>query len=351
VIQMHFDNGVRPAAGRRNPTMHSNTYALETSWRPILKDLGVSAARVLRRAGMPEDLLVQGSARLGAADFYRFWNALAEELDDPLFPLRLCQAVRSESFSPPLFAALCSPNFLVAVERIARFKALVAPMRLELKPETHTVTLGIHWPDPLLPPPQSLVVTELLFFVSLLRMGTREPLKPLRVETTHPPAEAEEFEQFLGVRIRRGKTHRVVFDAEDAQRPFLTANEGMWATFEPELRTRLMQLDTSVTMEQRVRAVLLEALPSGLAAMDAVAKRLFVSRRTLQRQLEAEGTTYMRLLQETRSALALHYLRKTTLPAAEISFLLGFEEPNSFYRAFRDWTGRTPEEVRHRGSA
>ncbi len=331
--------------------MPSNTYALETSWRPILKDLGVSAARVLRRAGMPEDLLAQPSVRLGAADFHRFWNALAEELDDPLFPLRLCQAVRSESFSPPLFAALCSPNFLVAVERIARFKALVAPMRLQLRQDANTVSLEIEWPDPLLPPPQSLVITELLFFVALLRMGTREALKPLRVETTHPPRPAAEFEDFLGVKIRRGAAHRIVFHEADAQRPFLTANEGMWETFEPELRTRLMQLDTTVTMAQRVRAVLLEALPSGLATMDAVAKRLFVSRRTLQRQLEAEGTTYMRLLQETRSALALHYLRKTCLPAAEISFLLGFEEPNSFYRAFRDWTGRTPEDVRQRGSA
>jgi AraC-like DNA-binding protein len=58
------------------------------------------------------------------------------------------------------------------------------------------------------------------------------------------------------------------------------------------------------------------------------------------------------ILRETREALARPYLEKTALPAAEISFLLGFDEPNSFYRAFRMWTGMTPDSVRYvqRGS-
>ena len=67
---------------------------------------------------------------------------------------------------------------------------------------------------------------------------------------------------------------------------------------------------------------------------------------TLQRHLEAEGLTYTRLLQETRQSLARHYLEKTALPAAEIAFLIGFSEPNSFYRAVRDWTGQSPERLR-----
>jgi AraC-like DNA-binding protein len=71
-----------------------------------------------------------------------------------------------------------------------------------------------------------------------------------------------------------------------------------------------------------------------------------LSKRTLQRRIEAEGTSYQQILKETREALARHNLEKTALPVAEISFLLAFE-PNSFYRAFRAWTGMTPESVRH----
>ena len=115
--------------------MHSTTYALDSTWRPLLKDMGLSVTNVLRRAGLPEDLLIRPSARLEAADFHRFWQGIEAEIGDPLLPLNLCREVRSESFSPPLFAALCSPNFLVAARRIARYKALVAPVRLEVREE------------------------------------------------------------------------------------------------------------------------------------------------------------------------------------------------------------------------
>jgi AraC-like DNA-binding protein len=51
-------------------------------------------------------------------------------------------------------------------------------------------------------------------------------------------------------------------------------------------------------------------------------------------------------MSRTASALAVHYLKTSSMSGAEISFLLGFEDPNSFVRAFLTWTGNTPESVR-----
>lgn len=327
--------------------MRSTTYALDSTWRPLIKDLGVSSENVLRRAGLPVDLLSRPSVRLEADDFHTFWDALDAEMADPLLPLRVCRAVRSESFSPPLFAALCSPNLLVAVQRIARYKALVAPMRLDVGQDGEQVTVEFVWPIAGSRPPISLVVTELLFVVTLARIGTRESVQPLSVTTTVPPVARDPYADFLGVQLKVGSGHRVTFAKSDALRPFLTSNESLWAAFEPELRTRLAQLDASVDVGQRVRSVLLEALPGGGVDMAAVARRLGMSRRSLQRHLEMEGLTYKALLQATRESLAQHYLVKTDLPTAEISFLLGFDEPNSFFRAFRGWTGQTPDSIRH----
>lgn len=326
--------------------MRSNTYALETTWRPLLKDLGVSSANVLRRAGLPDDLLIRPSVRLEAADFHKFWESLDIELTDPLLPLTLCKGIRTESFSPVLFAALCSPNLLTAAQRVARYKALVAPMLLKVGQSAERVTVELEWPNLDSRPPVSLVVTELLFVVTLARMGTREPVRPLSITTTALPVASDQYADFLGVHLQKGSGHRVVFSNSDALLPFLTSNEGLWAAFEPELRTRLAQLDASVKVGQRVRSALLEALPGGGVDMEAVARRLGMSRRSLQRHLETEGLTYKGLLQATRRSLAQHYLMKTNLPAAEISFLLGFDEPNSFFRAFRGWTGQTPDNLR-----
>lgn len=329
-------------------TMHAQTYALDTTWRTLLTDLGVSPANVLRRAGLPDDLLQQPSVRLPPEDYYRLWDAIEAETGDPLFPIRLCRAIRSESFSPPLFAALCSPNLVFAAERIAKYKTLIAPMRLDVTEERDAVTMELVWLDTPLSPPVSLVLTELLLFVSLARMGTREAVRPVEVMTKVLPSPIAPYEDFLGARIRRGAKHALVFTTADATRPFLTSNEPLWSMFEPELRQRLADLDATVTTAKRVRAALHEGLPSGLVTMEDVARKLALSKRTLQRRIEAEGTSYQEILKETREALARHYLEKTALPAAEISFLLGFDEPTSFYRAFRTWTGTTPENVRQR---
>lgn len=330
--------------------MHTHSYALDTTWRTLLKDLGVVPANVLRRAGLADDLLQQPSVRLAPEEYYRLWDSIEVEAGDPLFPIRLCQAIRSESFSPPLFAALCSPNLIVAARRIARYKTLIAPMRLDVAEVRDVVTVELSWLDTPLSPPVSLVVMELLFCVSLARMGTREPVRPIEVTTTVLPSPLAPYEAFLGARVQRGAKHRIAFTAADATRPFLTSNEPLWAAFEPELRQRLADLEAPVTTAKRVRAALLEGLPSGLVTMQAIARKLALSKRTLQRRIEAEGASYQQILKETRAALARHYLERTTLPTAEISFLLGFDEPNSFYRAFRTWTGTTPDSVRRKRS-
>ncbi|MCB9697640.1 MAG: helix-turn-helix transcriptional regulator [Alphaproteobacteria bacterium] len=82
--------------------------------------------------------------------------------------------------------------------------------------------------------------------------------------------------------------------------------------------------------------------------MERVARRLAVSTRTLQRRLREEGTSFKEVVDTTREGLARHYLGRTQLSASEIAFLLGFEEPNSFFRAVQRWTGTTPETLRRR---
>lgn len=162
------------------------------------------------------------------------------------------------------------------------------------------------------------------------------------------PSPLAPYEDFLGTRLRRGPRHMVRIAKFDAIRPFLTSNEPLWAMFEPDLRQRLANLDLSASVTNRVQAALHEAIPSGQTSMEAIARKLAVSKRTLQRRIEAEGTSFQQILKETRKTLARHYLEKTDFPASEISFLLGFDEPNSFYRAFRSWTGKTPASVRVR---
>ena len=326
--------------------MATRDFPLEPTWRPLIHDLGARPADVLRRAQLPEDLFAGTNVRLTTDEYFRFWESLGAEVNDPLFPIRIVEVATAETFMPPFFAALCSPNLRVAMQRLSKYKRLVAPMILHVDDKPGALVLSLEWLDATVVPPPSLGAMELAFIIHLARMGTRERIRPMKAAAPSPPKSAGEFKRFLGVPVEQGKRVVLWFSKADAELPFLTANESVWSAFEPQLRKRLAQLDDAATMSDRVRAALLEALPSGQASVVTVAERLAMSKRTLQRRLSGEGTSFQAVLNTTRHELASHYLSKTSLSCAEISFLLGFDDPNSFFRAFHEWTGKTPEGVR-----
>ena len=66
------------------------------------------------------------------------------------------------------------------------------------------------------------------------------------------------------------------------------------------------------------------------------------SSRTLQRRLQDQGSSFQRVLEEARHQLARHYLNNSVLELNEAAYLLGYEDGNSFVRAFRTWEGIPP---------
>lgn len=324
-------------------------FYLDVGWQVILNDLNIPPSHVLRRARLPEDLFLREKQELTTEQYFRFWNALETEAGNAQFPIQIIEKVSAESFSPPLFAALCSANLMQAMQRLSKYKQLVAPMSLEIQVGKQSeMTVTPHWLSVQTEIPYSLQVTEIAFFLRLARLGTRHNINALKVTLPRLPAGANQqrYQNHFGCPIQYGYAPSITFSVEDSLRPFLTVNAGMWSFFEPELQRKLSELDANASTAERVRAILLELLPTNTATIEAAAKRLGLSKRTLQRRLEDEGENFRALVNTTRESLARHYLTKTTVSSSEIAFLLGFEDPNSFYRAFHDWTGLTPDSVR-----
>ncbi len=325
---------------------HATHFAMHPGWQIFLKDAGVSATNALRRAGLPDDLFTRPGASLSTRAFFDLWRAIDDEAADPTLPVRLGSAISAETFDAPIFAALCSPDLDTALRRISHYKPLVGPVALHVTPHSAGTTIEVEWFDKAFRPPAVLVAVELIFFVQIARLATRERIVPTAITAPEPPQPADAYRAYFDRSIEVGPRYAVTFSREDARRPFLTANEAMWAFFQPELRRRLSELDNRATFTERVRGALLELLPSGSASLAGVAKKLAVSTRTLQRRLHAEGQRFQDVLDAIREELARHYLASSSMSGAEISFLLGFEEPSSFFRAFHAWTGTTPEQVR-----
>lgn len=326
---------------------HSQKYNLEKSWQALLKDLDISVQDVLRHAQLPLDLLLRKTPAVTADEYFRFWDGLAHvSQNEPAFALRLVQNINAETTDPTIIAFLSSSNLNMALKRTAHYKPSVAPVRLNVEQNDRQTILtfaGLPQNGSL---PTLFVAFELMFWVQLARIATREQVNPETVHVSLDLPELDVYEAFLETRIRRDEVNRVTFSAVDAQKPFLTANYAMWAILEPAFDKRMEDLTQEASFRDRVRACLLEMLASGHYSITYVASKLAISNRTLQRRLREEGTTFQEILDELREELARHYLSATDYTSTEISFLLGYEEPNSFFRAFRAWTGQTPEIVR-----
>lgn len=321
---------------------HDKPVHVGAAWRVVLSDLGLDERTILRRAGLPPTLLQGDGSYISLDEFYALYEAIEAESDDPTLALQAGRVVSIELFDPAIFAAICSPNMNTAARRLGQFKRLVGAFSLDVDVGLDETTVCYRCkrrPDI----PRLLGLSEMVFQVAFARRATRYHVVPRRVTVQHLPTMIEPYTQYFGCAVDEGERCCVVFDAADASRPFLTHNARMWEAFEPNLRQRMADADKSNQISDQVEAALLELLPSGRTQMKDVAKELGIGARTLQRRLAAEDTTWLEVLNRTREQLALHYLGSTTMSPAEVSFLLGFEDPNSLFRAFHRWTGTTPE--------
>ena len=327
-----------------------NYVTLDRSWRLLMLDLGLDLDEIARRADLSAQLVRQDSFRVSLAQYFNIAEAVEAMSGDPLLPLRAGKALNPGAFSPVFFAAMCSSTLAVALERISLHKRLMAPMQLLVRRTNEGVEVSWAWDDPTLTPPRLLIATELVMMTQIARFGLREQVNPVRVLTPVTLAPTQAYAEFFGVSPTKSDVPKLVFSAADAERPLATASEEMWSIFEPDLRRRTQLLEDHRQVADRVRSVLLECLPSGEATLHGTARRLGMSERSLQRRLATEQASFRDLVQEAREKLALHYLSRTSLPYEEISFLLGFDETSSFFRAFRMWTGSTPEATRSRSA-
>lgn len=161
------------------------------------------------------------------------------------------------------------------------------------------------------------------------------------VRFTHKqPASTALYDEVFGAPVEFGAhVDEVVFETAILDIPVPTANPAALEFIERHLEAQLR--DRPRRAADHARELLLALLPDG-HSLAGLAQRMGLPPRTLQRHLSAEGTNLQRLLDDTRRELALRHLGNQ-LAIAETAFRLGFSEPSAFHRAFKRWTGITPQ--------
>jgi AraC-like DNA-binding protein len=236
---------------------------------------------------------------------------------------------------------------------MARYKQLTCPEEILQEKNDEEWSIQFRWLLADEVEPAVLIECAFAWVLSTGRHGSGMRLSPIRVEFMQPRAHAKVIERHFGCPIVFG-THRnaIVFRATDAQKPFVTRNAELLAMLAPQFEEELKQQNNKdENFAERVRIAIQQKLTGKRPTIDDIADVLHISSRTLQRRLQDEQCSYQRVLDEARHHLARHYLNNSFLELNEAAYLLGYEDGNSFVRAFRTWEGVPPARWREQQRA
>jgi AraC-like DNA-binding protein len=308
-----------------------------------LEALGVRASAVLRRAGLPQGFADQTRVILTTKELFALWQAIAEVSGNPAIGLLLGTENRTERFHPIGLAALASENFGAAIDQMAKYKQLTCPEEIVQEIDEDEWSVQFRWLLAEEVEPPVLIECAFAWVLSTARHGTGTRLSPLRVELVQPRAHAKTIARHFGCQVVFGTPRNaIVFRAADAHRPFVTRNAELLAMLAPQFEEELRQENKDENFGERVRKAIQQKLTGRRPSIDDIADALHISSRTLQRRLQDEGSSFQRVLDEARHQLARHYLNNSVLELNEAAYLLGYEDGNSFVRAFRTWEGVPP---------
>lgn len=309
---------------------------------------GAPRSDLLRRARIDDEALSAEHARSDTKSFFAVCTGAIELTGDPALVLHWQEhAAGGATFAPLSTLAICATTLDEALTLLDHYNVLLCDRRYhELVRGDDCVALRVVSRKCEAPTAQRLAAEIVMF--GLFRMVSQfVPRARLRVSFAYPPPEsAAEY-----VRLFAG---RAQFCAPRTELTFEHTLLGARSLHgDEELRRALMQLAdqralriaADVPYVARVRRLLLEA-SAAQRNMRAIACMLGLSARTLRRKLDGEGAAFHQLAAEAMPVIAKRYLRDHELSIQQIAAKMGFSDASTFHRAFRRWTGTTPNAFR-----
>ncbi len=310
---------------------------------------GADRDELSRRMDLRGLSLRDPDARLPMRCYYNVIEAGAELTGDPYFGLSYIDGITPDAIGAIGFLAMTSATLGESIERILHYYRVLADgekLTLEVEGARATVRFEPWGPRR----PAHVHVCEMYAFDFLVLAGrmTGEPVPILGFDVRHERhgGDAPYLHHFGRVPRFGAPENAWSFPAAVLARPMQKADPALSRFFEGYVE-KLGRTLPDESFSASVRRAIEERLVDGELSPASLARSLRMSPRTLQRRLASEHTNVSAIESEVRRERARAFL-DANLAIGEISYLLGFSEPRAFHRAFRRWTGRTPQQYRSR---
>ena len=318
----------------------------ESFWQ-CLEMLGVSRQALARFTLLPTAVLL-GQADASCEHFFTLWRALPELTERQQIGFDFAASLQFNQLPPELFAASLAKNYRDALLRLARFKRLCAPELITLEQRSEQWHLEVSWLYGQGAVPDALIDTTFAFILELGRRNCQQAISPLRVNLKRSANNCDYLTDYYQCPVSfSASSNALVFTQQSLDLPFSGYNQALAAMIIPQLEQQLTNTAQAASYTQQVMWVVEQFLSGGSPKIGLVAEQLGVSVRTLQRRITQEGHSYQQLLNQVRIQRAKSYLANPTMRLSQIAVLVGYDDQNSFYRAFKQLEGLTPTDWRN----
>lgn len=309
---------------------------------------GRDADDVLRPLGLERKVLATPHGLMAAADFARVLEDAARLTGDECFGLHFGEQYQPKDVGPLAYVVLNSPTMAMAFENFVRYQRVHNEAAEIAFVRDGKWAYLRHRLDLPLDGVRQHAEYSLAVGLSTIRLMAGSTWAPVEVQFEHKaPSQTAEYLRAFGAPIAFGcPTNAFVIEPELAERQIPAADARLYPIMQRYLDRVLEGLPAEDDLLASVRRAIGESLRHGDLKLTAVASKLAVGSRSLQRRLREHGVDFKALVEDTRRRFSLRYLEDPDNTLTEVAYLLGYSEVSAFNRAFRRWTGSTPSEYR-----
>ena len=301
--------------------------------------------------GLDTDAFTAPDVRVSIHHELKLWEYAVQKTSDPFLGLSMARHFDAGNVGLIVYLAIQQPTLMEMINTYGKYHRLVhdlAVIRTEQSDEADLLIHGFQNPGEGPGKPASEITLGAFWKILQMSSIVKIHLKAVHFQFSQPD-NLEPYYQFFGKQIKikfLQPFNQLVFPSGTLNNELLKPDPLLGEVLKKYADDALSKISGKSAWIDQLNRVVAELLNSNTLSIEAVASRLGMSPRTLQRRLKKEGIEFRNMVDKIKRQLAIHYLKDVKLNISEITYLCGFSELAAFSRAFKRWMGVSPQSYR-----
>jgi len=304
---------------------------------------------IFGRAGIRQDDINDPINELNLRQYCNLFEVAAKITGNDNIGLEFGQSFAPRQLGPIGFAAISSPTLSAALRNMEKyFTAHQEQTSFGLIQDSDMLWLSYRIYDSRIENRRQDAELSLGMFCNIFKAALGQDWAPLEIRFEHDrPEDGGHHESCFNAPVKFGRrTNAIGFRRSELDTRMPEQDPYLFSLISSFLESRSKLVSNPENFATIVRNQIKLHLGDKIPTLTEIASVLGLENAEFQRQLKMNDLLFPDLLRAARRELALHYMNEADMPFTEIAYNLGYSELSAFSRAFRSWTGMSPQRYR-----